>query len=348
MDMTGCGSSGEDGGANGSHSGARSTSSGSGSTGGSGTPGGADPNAPPVIRGGGSNSAPLGTGCGPETAGECHPVGGNCNPSTLAPDYELIDAETVCFYAEQADDAAAVVEYVTEYQDGKEYVHIRVTFDPAFVDTSYGECSVNTGWTGDKGHTFKDLKGSDHVELMLFDCADELAMHLKLDFIHEDESAPCGYRSMGVLDGDGKVILGSEQHVLAASSSLHRNMNGCGYCDDENSPCTNESYTADPNAPEWDFRVYYEVWVDAEAFGDLGMCGVDVDSVHASPSKADDNTVFVEPKDCPPPPGGPCPPNYELYLTSEGEELCKPPDEPCPPGYVIDLTSEGEDCIEAP
>ena len=203
-----------------------------------------------------SSSCP---GCGPETAGDCHPVGGNCNPTTLAPDYELIEAETVCFYAEQADDPSAVVEYVTEYQNGKEYVHIRVTFDPAFVDTAYGECSVNTGWSEKKGHTFKDLKGSDHVEVMLYDCGDELAMHLKLDFIDEDDSSACGFASGGVLDGEGKVIVGSEEHVLAASSSLDRNMNGCGYCDAENSPCTDEHYATNPEAPEWDFRVYYEV-----------------------------------------------------------------------------------------
>src|SRR5512133_3401808 len=30
------------------------------------------------IRGGGDNSAPLGTACGPETAHDCHPVGGDC------------------------------------------------------------------------------------------------------------------------------------------------------------------------------------------------------------------------------------------------------------------------------
>jgi hypothetical protein len=358
LDLTGCGS---DGSGSEFQSTGDGTSSGQGASGttGSSVPRGADPNAPSVIRGGGSNSAPLGSGCGPETANECHPVGGNCNPATLAPDYRLIEAESVCFYSESADDPAAVVEYVTEYQNGKEYVHLRVTFDPAFVDTAYGECSTNTGWTPKKpgkkdedmeaekpGHTFKDLVGSDHVEVMLYDCADELAMHLKLDFIAELESNACGYASGGATEGDGKVIVGSADHVLAASSSLSRNMNGCGYCETENSPCTDEYYATNPDAPEWDFRVYYEVWIDAEAFGDLGMCLVDVDSVHASPSKADDNTVLVEPKDCPPPPGGPCPPNHELYLTSEGEELCKPPDQLCPEGYVIDLTSEGEDCIE--
>src|SRR5688572_28826182 len=58
--------------------------------------GGADSDAPPPVIGGGSNSAPLGAGCGPETAGQCHPVGGDCNPDTLAP-VDVVEADTTCF-----------------------------------------------------------------------------------------------------------------------------------------------------------------------------------------------------------------------------------------------------------
>lgn len=332
--------------------------------------GGADPDAPPPFIGGGSNSAPLGAGCGPETAGECHPVGGDCNPATLAPDHEVVDADTTCFYEPEAQEPAAVAEYVTEIQNGKEYVHLRVTFHPSFVDTVYGECAWQTGWGGDGteaepdpmepkpmepkpmdgmkppkpkkgGHTFNDLVGSDHIELMLNDCDGALAMHFKLDFISQSSTSACGYASGGVAAGEGKMLVGSADHVLAASSSHDRNMNGCGYCELENSPCPGEDYAGDPDAPEWDYRVVYEVWIDTEAFGSAGFCGVDIDAVHASPSKAEDNTVLVEPGDCPPPP---CPPNYELYLTSEGESVCVPTSG-CPDGYVIDLTSEGESCV---
>jgi len=335
--------------------------------------GGSDPNAPPPLIGGGSNSAPLGAGCGPETAGDCHPVGGDCNPDTLVPDHEVLDAKTVCFLEEGGEEPAAQVEYVTEVQNGQEYVHLRITFAPAFVDTVYGECASQTGWGGDEeeemadpepmpmdpmdpmdpmnpmkppkmkkgGHTFEDLVGSDHVEVMLQDCAGELALDMKLDFISEDSSSACGYASGGVTSGEGKMLVGSAEHILAASSSLDRNMNGCGYCETENSPCPGEDYAGDPAAPAWDYRVVYEVWIDNAAFGAAGFCGVDINSVHASPSKAEENTVLVEPGDCPPPT---CPPNYQLYLTSEGEEYCVPSGN-CPDGYVIDLTSEGESCV---
>ena len=320
---------------------------------------GADPNAPPPLAGGGSNSAPLGAGCGPETSGDCHPVGGNCNPGTLAPDHRVVAADSICFYSEAVEEPSAIVEYVTEVQNGREYVHIRVTFDPRFVDTVYGECAYQTGWGGEQaeaptdamvdekkkkakgGHTFKDLVGSDHVELMLEDCAGDLAMHLKLDFISEDTTSACGYASGGVTSGEGKMLVGSPEYVLAASSSLDRNVNGCGYCEVESSPCPGEDYAGDPDAPAWDYRVVYEVWVDAAAFGTVGFCGVDIDAVHASPAKSDEHTVLVEPDDCPPPP---CPPSYQLYLTSEGEQVCVPTGD-CPEGYTIDLTSEGESCI---
>jgi len=333
--------------------------------------GGADPNAPPPLVGGGDNSAPLGEGCGPETAMECFPVGGDCNSGLLAPDHELIEAKSTCFYTPEAEEPSAVAEYVTEVQNGEEYVHLRITFAPSFVDNVYGECASQTGWGGDEetaeaepepmepmggmpkpmdgmkppkpgkgGHTFNDLVGSDHVELMLSDCDGGLAMHMKLDYISE-ASTSCGYASAGVTGGEGKMIVGSADHILAASSSLDRNMNGCGYCELENSPCPGEDWAGDPDAPLWDYRVVYEVWIDTAAFGDAGFCGIDIDAVHASPSKAEDNTVLVEPDDCPPPP---CPPSYELYLTSEGEEVCVPSGD-CPDGYVIDLTSEGESCV---
>lgn len=352
------GSSGDGSSSNGSGGdGSGGSASGSGTTGGS--------TITPIV-GGGDNSAPLGAGCGPDTAGECHPKGGDC-AGTAFDDHEIKSAGSTCFFGEGLVDPSATVEHVTEVVDGQEYVHIRVTFDPDFVDTVYGECSPNTGWSHKRGHTFKDLVGSDHVELMLYSCGGDLSMHFKLDFIEEDASSACGYRSAGVSGGDGDLIVGSVDDVLAATSSLDRNMNGCGYCETVDSACTDETYASDPDAPQWDFRVVYEVWLDPAAFGDSGFCDVDIDYVHASPAKSDDDTIIVEPDDCPPGTGGSggtggststtgsggsggnggnggsggsgtggssstggsdCPPDYQLILTSEGEHYCEgPPDD---------------------
>ena len=299
-----CGSS-TDGGVDG-----RSPSTGSGGTSGGGTAvsgSGSSANASSVtpssgaivatpIPGGGDLSAPLGVGCGPETAHDCFPAGGDCDISTFG-SYELISAARECFFAVDAQVPTATIEHVLETRDGEEYVHIRVTFNPAFADTVYGDCASQTGWTG-KGHTFRDLLGSDHVELMLFDCSDELTMQMKVDFIQDQALSACGYASAGVDGGDGKMIVGDPSYVLAASSSLDRNMNGCGYCDDEVSPCTDIFYGSDPEAPNWDFRVSYEVWVAAEAFGSVGFCRAHMESVHASPSKTGENRIDVIPDDC--------------------------------------------------
>lgn len=321
------------------------------------------------IPGGGSNAAPLAPGCGPETAQECTAPGGGCDNAELLAggSVKVKDAGAVCFYGEGIEEPSATVEHITESVAGEEYVHLRVIFDPDFVDTTYGECSLETGWVskedesppppdgkkkppapgGAKGHTFKDLVGSDHVELKLYNCEDDLSMHMKVDFLAEDATAACGYANAGVTGGEGEVFVGNAADVLAVGTSLDRNINGCGYCDIVESPCpSGDAYEPSETAPEWDFRMVYELWIKADAFGDAGFCRPSIEYVHASPAKSEDHTIIVEPDDCLSPPND-CPPNYELYLTSEGEYLCAgPPDDgECPAGYELDLTSEGELCI---
>ncbi len=323
------------------------------------------------IPGGGVNAGPLAPGCGPDTAQQCAEPGGGCNPGTLLGDthVQVVDAGSLCFFGDGEVKPSATAEYITEVVNGEEYVHLRVIFDPDFVDTTFGECSAETGWPskggpmggpmGDTadgeakpGHTFKDLVGSDHVELKLYDCADDLAMHMKVDFISEDPDAACGYANLGVTGGEGEMYVGDADDVLAVSSSQDRNMNGCGYCDTEESPCpSGDGYAPSTTAPEYDFRMVYELWIDADAFGDAGFCRPEIEYVHASPAKTEEHTIIVEGDDCPPDDDDDddCPPNYALYLSSEGQYLCAgpPEDGECADGYELDLTSEGELCIPA-
>src|SRR5690606_38669501 len=65
---------------------------------------------------------------------------------------------------------------------------------------------------------------------------------------------------------------------------------------------TDDAYTPNPDAPTWDFRVVYEVWVSEEPFGEDGFGDARIEYVHASPSKADGSTLIVVPGPCPPPP----------------------------------------------
>ncbi len=403
-----CGSSSEadsaDGG-NSSGSGSRSGNSG-GSNSGSGGTTGSTPG--PQYPGTGDGFRPLVPGCGPATANECT---GSCEQRGGDGGTVIRPPATLCFSGEgdpTPDDPSAVIEQVIEEVDGVAYVHIRITFDPAFTDNTYGE-GTSSGWPekgapkppkGDMpgmempgmempeaeakpGHTFSDLTGSDHTELLLTDGSGETIMSFKVDLISENGDSPCGYGSLGVLGGDGKMILGDPADVLAVATSIDRNLNGCGYCESAacassgdctvDSPSTDDNFTPNSATPNWDYRQVYEVWIALDAFGDEGFGQSYITYTHSSPAK-EGNTIEVEPSPCPPewdqpycPPGvieeggncyggdGVCPPNQQTYITSEGASLCTPIPyanyddmKPCPEGYELDLATEGQFCLPIP
>lgn len=204
-----------------------------------------------------------------------------------------------CFYdGVHPELPAATIEHTLEVYEGVDAVHVRLTLDPRFVDNTYGANAI--GWEDSKKgkHTFKELVGSDHAQLQLRG-ADGALVEMKIDYVSEDSSAPSGYRSLGVHGGDGKVLEGDIAHVLSTSTSLDRNLNERGlgmYTVD--SPETDESYTPHPTAGAWDYRVVYEARVDLAAFPG-GFDRALVEFIHASPAKGDDNTIVVEPDDCP-------------------------------------------------
>ncbi len=397
--------------------GSGSLSSGAGGAGSTGTPG-----TPPTMTTGphfsgtGVSFRPLTVGCGPETAGQCT---GSCEQQGGAPDTKVIrPPATLCFAGEgdpTPDDPSAVIEQVIESSGGHAYVHIRVTFDPAFTDTTFGAGSC-CGWPAKRGHRFSDLTSSDHTELLLTNAAGDTVMNFKIDLLSADPSADCKFGTLGVTGGDGSVIVGDAADVLAVSTSLDRNLNGCGYCKSSacassgdctvDSPTTDAEYTPNPQTPNWDYRQVYEVWIDLGAFGDQGFGQAYITYTHSSPAKGKD-TLDVEPTPCPPtwdtpycPPGasesgcfgsgggtgsggsggmgevggaggaserggsanggnsgsggstGACPPNYQVYLATEGASSCTPipfanyPDHAaCPEGYVLDTASEGQYCL---
>jgi len=249
-------------------------------------------------------------------------------------DDPLTNGELRCFNSEDQPESppVVVIEYALETFDGVEAVHVRLTFDPDFVDNSFGATAL--GW--DRDHKFKDLVGSDHAQVVLLDTTGEVLFDLKLDYISEDPDSACGYASLGPSGGGGRVNVGDESAILGWSTSLDENLNARGYCEyTTDSPETDASCTPNPAAPDWDFRVVYDVWVRADAFAPSGFGTAHMDSAHASPSKADGNTVIVTPGDCPAdwctevggcdPPGGGCTDDTEC-ATNEfcGEGHCVP------------------------
>ncbi|MET0284235.1 MAG: hypothetical protein ABW352_07185 [Polyangiales bacterium] len=237
-------------------------------------------------------------------------------------------ATLTCFYGDDALTPAATVEWIVEADPQGELVHVRLTLNPSFVDNTYGANAIGWGDTatldpvqdppkmpgkgmmpgkkpmggpGGKGHTFKDLVGSDHAEFKLTDASGVLRSHFKADYISESTGARSGYASLGVNGGDGKMIAGSASDVVAVQSSLERNLNACGLGNfTTDSPATDSVYTANAAAVNWDYRVIYDVWVRKSAFGAAGFGNASVDFVHASPSKKDGSTVEVTPGECPP------------------------------------------------
>jgi hypothetical protein len=154
-------------------------------------------------------------------------------------------------------DPAAIIEQVVETLNGQSYAHIRITFDPSFVDNSYGTTAI--GWSPNRGHTFNsDLTKSDHVDLLLTDATGKTVMELGEDYISsltdtgttppKKDKGPgsttgtggaaststtplqgCGYGTLGVRGGDGYMTTGSADYVIGAATSAARNF-GCGYC----------------------------------------------------------------------------------------------------------------------
>jgi hypothetical protein len=380
------GSGGSAGSANGT--GAAASSSGgsggvNGSANGSATTG-------PRFQGSGTGYLPLTPGCGPDTANQC---AGTCEAHAVFDPGSVIRAPaTLCFGGSAdptPDDPLATIEQVIEVVGGKRIVHLRITFDPAFVDNTYG-ANACCGWPGTDGststdtsaapppgmmsgmmpgmapgmmpgmkpgkggHTFDDLVGSDHVELLLTDAAGNTIMDFDVDYISQN-SGSCGYGTLGVSGAEGKVIKGNAAAVLGVATSLDRNLNGCGYCYTTDSPATDASYTPNPATPAWDYRVVYEVWLDLDAFGSAGFGQAYITNVHASPSKLSSNTVEVTASPCPADwdtPGASCPQNYTVYVESEGKSSCVPipfsnyPNmQPCPDGYELDTATEGKYCV---
>ena len=209
-----------------------------------------------------------------------------------SPGLEPAVGQTVYLYATTKAAGPPVAKLYYEFDtvrvDGTHYVAL--TFSEEFVDNTYG---ANSSPGYGKEHEFRQLVGSDHAIIGLEDGDGNLMFEVKLDYIMEDDASPSGYRSGGIEDGDGKMLLGSEAVVLDARTSLERNLNerGCVYLEDSPAP-------GDPDCPDWERRVIYEVWLDRDMFGPAGFGRPVLDHVHASPSRME-NTIEVEPGDPP-------------------------------------------------
>ena len=192
---------------------------------------------------------------------------------------------------------SAKMTWVTDQAAGT--VKIRTTFARTFVDNTYGTNAI--GWPVNKGHKFKDLTGSDHLQLALFDGTGAKKIEFKIDYITTKSGTPSGYGTLGVTGGDGKLIAGPgvASDVVGALTSMDVNFNQFGYKLETDSPLTDADYTPNPAQPNWIFDVWYEVTVKLSLFGAGGFGQPYITGVHASPSKTGSNTEIVIPGSCP-------------------------------------------------
>jgi hypothetical protein len=245
--------------------------------------------------GDGNGGADAGPGGGD---GDYTPPFGECAGEGVQPPSD----NAVCLVDEGADDPStapplAIIEHDFTTWEGIPAVHIRIILDPKFVDNTYGDTRV--GYT--TGHSFKDLWESDKCEMVVLNAQGEVVFDLSIDYISQDPDADCGWASLGPFGGDGGIKVGDPDAILHWETSLSKNLNERGYCDYlENSPATDENCTPNPDAPDWDFRVVYDIWIARSAFDPVGFGSAYMSEVHASPSKRGpgQNVVQVQPEPC--------------------------------------------------
>ena len=170
-------------------------------------------------------------------------------------------------------------------------VDMDVTFNPAFVDNTYGTGSV--GWSSKRGHTFRDLYSSDHVQIAVTNGAGDTVWCGRLDLLSATTKVPSGYACLGPFGGDGAIYIGKASDVLSFGSSLDDNINYYGYELFENSPATDSTFKKNPEYPYWQYYVSFRLTLDKSVFGPSGYGEVHMTSVHASPSKNGISTIEV-------------------------------------------------------
>ena len=168
-------------------------------------------------------------------------------------------------------------------------------------DNRYGTgATAATGWT--RGHTFGNLTGSDKAQFRFTDSQGRVVLEFYLDYISATFSTsfpngtvsyPSGYGTLGVKGGDGKMVLGSADSILFATTSLTENFKKSqfqmGYF--VNSPTETAPLSGVSTPVGWDYNDSYTVVVSKAAFGANGFGAVSIPSVHNSPAKIGSNLV---------------------------------------------------------
>ncbi|MGM0577988.1 MAG: DUF7507 domain-containing protein, partial [Myxococcota bacterium] len=168
-------------------------------------------------------------------------------------------------------------------------------------DNTYGQNSI--GWS--KQHKLHDLTQSEHIKVLLYDCAGNLALDFYLDYVSEHQKHTDGQvLSLCASDdgSDGAVNFGDPAWIADCGTSMEWNHNVAsptwpqkGQVSPARVPTNtyDPGTTADPDFP-WIYPLVYEWSVDKAAFGSAGYCGdLAITEVHNSPYKGGNNPVPI-------------------------------------------------------
>jgi hypothetical protein len=161
--------------------------------------------------------------------------------------------------------------------------NIKATFiqNMAVNDNTYGANAIN--WPG--GHSFGNLTGSDQATWSLKDANGNEVLAFQQDYITASAAFPSGYGTLGVLGGDGDMLVGNAADVLYVNTSLTDNLNKQPFLSNLAQYTVNSPSLADPNSGLWEYRMIYTVIVNKSAFGAAGFGWAMVVDQHNSPTK---------------------------------------------------------------
>lgn len=201
---------------------------------------------------------------------------------SLTPTPTPIPVESKCYECTLYPDVSTNTTWV---YNGDGTVTIRATISKSFTDNSYGVNSL--GWPSKpRGHRFGDLVGSDNLNIALYDNSNSKVMEFQVDYLTASSNVSSGYETLCVTGGDGIMITGNVSDVLGCRTSLSENFNTYGYVLTQDSPETDENYTPNPEYPNWDWDVWYEVTLKTAPFESGGGIKEPIISdIHSSPSK---------------------------------------------------------------
>jgi len=201
-------------------------------------------------------------------------------------------------------------------------VTVLAEFSKNFNDNTYGT-GAQTDWPDaklnkdgscrdkdddgvcDGDHTFRELYHSDHLVFDMVgvnaDGSQSTFFNAKMDLLAEDASAPSGWATGGVTDNgtfaDTDIYTGDASMVVSTDTSLDHNLNDLGCTNNlQHSPTIDEDYNQVDDeyaCAGWDFSVWFEITLSPDALPPGGFAFPRINSVHASPSKRDSNTLVV-------------------------------------------------------